>query len=174
MLSYYNTPGVRETCHALKGDYGREAQTSAIITVADYFLSEYRLGRDDIIIPAPQHTGRADYTLRIAQILQEATSVQIVDILGRKPEKTLYELKKKNKKPDVNMFLTGHIPSGENFYFLDNVIDTALTFRAATYLCGVYLKPMVYAVNSKRRSQLHEADCTHGQARGVLIGKRSL
>jgi hypothetical protein len=147
MLDYYRTAGVRETCHALKGDFGQLAQNEAICKVAKYFLSQYRLNANDVIVPAPQHTGSAEYTMRIAEIIKSNTPVVIADVLGRMPEEMLYAQKKIGESKCVNMFLKNTLPIVANYYFLDNVIDTGLTYLTAKRICGTNLKPMIYAEN---------------------------
>ena len=147
MLDYYRTVGAREICHALKGDFGKKDQTSAVIKVAEYFLSEYKLGRNDVIIPAPQHTGTAEYTLKIAEYIKKYSPIQIADVLGRIPGQTLYSQKKNEQSKHVDIYKKGMLPVTGSYYFLDNVIDSGLTYQTAKNICGIDLNPMVYAVS---------------------------
>lgn len=158
-LDYYRKEGVRQTCHAVKGDYGTRQQEEAIKTIARYFIEQKIVKPGDYIIPAPQHTGRAEYTLKIAKIVANETGAIVLDILRRTPEPSLYDQKLSDKenvggintKSAPNMFLAANEGQGENIpadgrlFFLDNVYATGKTFQTAKDLIGYRLMPLIYA-----------------------------
>lgn len=100
-----------------------------------------------MLIPAPQHTGRAEYTLEIAKIISQVSRAFIADVLRRIPSKTLYEKKYEGQELDPEMYLEGSIPAAERYFFVDNVISTGTTYRTACRICGLGLEPLVYAVD---------------------------
>lgn len=109
--------------------------------IAD-FLSR-QVNECDIIVPAPNHYGFADYTLDIAEIVSEFTGAKVVDCLKVFPHVPLYE----NKSQELEFHLCGVVPNGRIF-LLDNVIDTGKTFLCAKKLIPS-IKPLMYATTNK-------------------------
>lgn len=144
-LDYYRHDGVRALCHAVKGHYGASEQDKAISVMAERFINA--VGPGDIIIPAPQHMGRADYTLRIAEIVARETGSRVVDILRRCPEDSLYQQRMNGSRGVLNMYKEGSLPSRGRLFFLDNVWNTGLTYFLARELVGGELFPLIYAKN---------------------------
>lgn len=97
----------------------------------------------DIIVPAPNHDGFADYTLCISKIVSEFTGAKVVDCLRVLPHVPLYE----DKSQELEFRLCGEVPNGRIF-LLDNVIDTGKTFFAAKELIPS-IKPLMYATTNK-------------------------
>ena len=137
----YYDKRVREVCHAVK-----EHDIRAEREMAEYFLNLGFIKKGSVIIPAPQHTGDALYTKRIADIIAQNTGAKVSDILKCTPHETLYSLKKRKALVKPEFFLTGDV-SGEDIYFLDNVLDTGTTYFAAKKLIN-NLKPLVYATTN--------------------------
>ena len=130
---------VREICHGVK-----ENDAAAIYEMADYFLNLGILNSKSVIVPAPQHTGKALYTKQIAEYISRETNAVVYDIVRCIPHEMLYEQKLKGKSPTLNMFLSAAAPSG-NMFFLDNVIASGTTFRTAATLLGRRLQPLVFS-----------------------------
>ena len=144
MYNRYRDSRVRELCHGVK-----ERDPVAIREMADYFLNLDIITSNSILIPAPQHEGRAIYTKKIAEILSRETGCRIADILKSAPRKPLYEQKKLKQKMALGFYLEGQT-YGDEMYFLDNVIDTGTTYREANRLLNGILRPLVYAVVGTR------------------------
>lgn len=140
MYNRYRDSRVRELCHGVK-----ERDPVAIREMADYFLNLDIITSNSILIPAPQHEGRAIYTKEIAEIIARQTGCRIADILKSAPRKPLYEQKKLKQKMALGFYLEGRV-DGDEVYFLDNMIDTGTTYREANRLLNWKLKPLVYAV----------------------------
>ena len=157
---YYGTPGVRETCHELKEGINflttsKETYNKAIIKVAEFLRATNILTQKDYLVPAPQHTGKAEYTLDIAKILSADTGATVLNILGRTPSETWYRLKKKKIPVTPEFYLkTSSIPEKGRLFFVDNVIDTGITFRTANILLGGRLNPLVYATVNKSHREI--------------------
>ena len=137
----YKDKGVRDLCHGVK-----ERDQRAIEEMAEYFINLEIINADSILIPAPQHEGYAIYTKQIAEIVARETKAKICDILKCKPHEMLYKQKQKGKVMIPEIYLIEQLIKKENIYFLDNVIDTGITFNTANILFNGKLKPLVYAI----------------------------
>ena len=154
--SYYNSKGTRELCHVIKeADRNSEEYKNAIEKAASYIAEHIHKSRHTYLVPAPNHNGKAEYTYDIARIVGLKINAPVFNILECKPHETLYEQKKKNLEPDVELFLNDYgksvisnFPEGRNYiYLIDNCISTGLTFnRAAELING--LIPAVYAIGN--------------------------
>ena len=88
---YYREPGVRQTCHDVKQTSNTELQDQAIQTIARDLIGRNVVGPGDILIPAPQHTGNAEYTKRIAEIVSRETGAVTAGILKCIPHFSWFE-----------------------------------------------------------------------------------
>lgn len=138
-INNYHDKKIKDLCHGVK-----ERDHIAILLMSDYFLNLDVITRNSIIVPAPQHEGFAIYTKEMAEIIASQTGCKIADILISKPRKTLYEEKLTKKKNNLSFWLKEDI-QGNDIYFLDNVIDTGITFQTANRLLQSKLKPLIYA-----------------------------
>ncbi len=138
-MNYYYDKEIRELCHGVK-----ERDNIAIAIMAEYFLSLDIITKNSIIIPAPQHEGFAIYTKQMADIIAKQTGCAIADILISKPRKTLYEQKLSGNNNTLQFQLKESV-YGDDIFFLDNVIDTGITFQTANKLLQGKLKPLIYA-----------------------------
>ncbi len=144
--SYYDTPGVRAICHALKQDADIKAQQTAIRKVADY-MSQF-VSSGDILLPAPSHTGRATYMLNVANMVARSTGAEVMDILTSDPHKPLYDRKKTGEEIHLEIKAIGAIPQGKKVWFVDNVYATGTTYKAAQRaLPGSEIDLLVFAVD---------------------------
>lgn len=114
------------------------------------------------LVPAPQHTGAAEYTLEMCQdmveMAKEADKVLIIaDILKCTPREMLYDQKWKQGKTVGNLetgfYLDGDIPIGYPIYFVDNVIGTGTTFFDACKLVP-NMKPLAFAIGKQSIDKL--------------------
>ena len=148
--SYYHTAGVRKTCHDVK----QNENQMLIKKIAEDLISRDIVQPGDVLIPAPQHNGNAEYTKDIANMVSEKTGAVVADVLKCVPHSSLYEQKKEGEKPMLTLYLDGKIPSGKKLYFIDNVISSGLTFRLANELLHFRLQPLVYAVDETKNPDL--------------------
>ncbi len=135
----YREKRVREVCHAVK-----EGNMEAINEMAGYFLNLGIIDSQSVIIPAPQHNGRADYTLSVARIVASKTGARIDDILRCIPHEKLYDQKKRGLCAPPQFYTVGIAGSGP-LYFLDNVFATGTTFNGANRLFHGRLNPLIYS-----------------------------
>ncbi len=144
---YYETPGVRDICHALKERKGKNDYNDALDEVATYLKSLNIVKEGDCLVPVPQHTGKAEYTLDLAERLAFSTGATVLDIVGRIPSETWYSEKKRGSSETPCFFLkSSNIPSEKRLFFLDNVLSTGMTYRKVSELFQKELIPLVYAV----------------------------
>lgn len=148
----YRAEGASDDAHNVKSDNPDLLKKKiAINRIAKHIIDQNVLTSKDYIIPAPQHTGRAEYTLDIAKIISKETGCKIADVLGCKPRDTLYNLKKKHGAKSIEdsglYLLTKKFPK-YNVWFLDNVTATGTTFNDARKLIP-HLKPLIYSVSPR-------------------------
>ena len=154
--SYYNSKGTRELCHIIKeANRNSEEYKNAIEKAASYIAEHIHKSRHTYLVPAPNHNGKAEYTYDIARIVGLKINAPVFNILECKPHETLYEQKKKNLEPEVELFLNDYgksvisnFPEGRNYiYLIDNCISTGLTFNKAAELINGLI-PAVYAIGN--------------------------
>ena len=151
-LSYYGTRNARELCHRIKESNGFD---KAVLTMAKHILSWNIINANSILIPAPQHTGQAVYTLFVAQEIASRTGAIIWDNISRTPGKTLYEQKiQQQGKPSAGLFLKNKytvLPKG-NLFFIDNVLSSGTTYMETASLLPRHLIPLPYAIDISKTS----------------------
>lgn len=160
--SYYDREKVRYALQSLSKSVKKGKPRS--INLAAKLLSEI-MAPNALLIPIPQSTGRADYTLKMANAIKALRpDCQVLDILSSDAREQLYTMKKKNPNlTNVNLGFKA-IPSVEfkhllpkypNVYLLDNVIDTGMTYiqsrRVIKELMGI--EPRMLAISATPRSQ---------------------
>ena len=153
----YRAEGASDDAHNVKSDNPDLLKKKiAINRIAKHIIDQNILTSKDYIVPAPQHTGRAEYTLDIAKIISKETGCKIADVLGCKPRDTLYNLKKKHGAKSIEdsglYLLTKKFPK-YNVWFLDNVTATGTTFNDARKLIP-HLKPLIYSVSPRLKIKM--------------------
>ena len=147
---YYRSPGAREACHAVKQTADAAARAQAVKDMAEFFAASGAVRDGSVLIPAPQHSGRAEYTKDIAGAVSRMTGAAVADVLKCRPHEPLYDAKRAGRKEGLFFWLDGEIPEGNEIFFLDNVVSTGMTFFAARRVTGAALKPLVYAADTGR------------------------
>lgn len=166
--NYYYSENTKQLCHDVKelgslnyGKYNPLDYANTLNKMADYIHSQHIIDKNSIIVPAPQHTGKAEYTLDLAEALYNRIDCLIADILKAKPHDTLYEQKKNGKETDLELYLDKEkdfalravqraCEEGKKVYFLDNVISTGKTFNEASKLIPGII-PCSYAISDFAR-----------------------
>ena len=151
--SYYHSVKTRDLCHDIKQTENAETHRKAVREMADFLGSQIKgLPGKFALVPAPQHTGNAEYTLEIAKLIASGNiNCEVLDVLKCEPHNTLYEQKKEGtRKPELNFSLKdgfdiSNIPSDTKIFFIDNVISSGNTFNTANDLFDGRLFPLVYA-----------------------------
>jgi hypothetical protein len=115
------------------------------------------IDEDCFLVPAPQHTGKAEYTLEICKIIERINphNITILDVLSCEPRDTLYDMKKKVKKITKDTKFSSGIMLKEALadiegpiYFVDNIIATGTTLRDAQQLIP-NIRPLVFAASRR-------------------------
>lgn len=157
---YFQTPGVRETCHTIKSSDNSEVLAKTIRKMCRTMAELWPLDVDSILIPAPQHTGDAAYTKEMAEELADLTGARVADVLKCRPHRPLYEQKKEGKPLSLELYLAESVPeTNGHVFFVDNCIGTGKTYTEAQKLIGRPLVPLVYAVDYGRVLQQTKAAC---------------
>ena len=143
MFNWYFNKKIRDVCHGIK-----ERDPTAVKEAAMHLSNLGIVTADSVLIPAPQHEGRAVYTKEIADIIAEQTGCKIADVLKSRPRRTLYEMKKQKMYDPLQFYLDGEAERN-SLFFVDNVIDTGTTYKEANRLLKGKLKPLAYAVTER-------------------------
>ena len=148
----YMDPVIREISHGIKD---RDPQALKMMT--HFILDNDMIRKGDLIIPAPQHEGKAIYTLQIAEMIADETGAVVIDILHSKERKTMYE-QKLSGTVSAPLFIADYknLPKNKRIFFLDNVIDTGASLRAAERAVGRRLTPLVFSYTDRAPDNLVE------------------
>lgn len=130
-------PKVRQLAHGLKdGDY------ASICRAADMMADGIRgmaAGRNCVLVPIPNHHGRAVYTKTLANEISRRTGIPTWDILSCRPHMPLHYAKKNDLKPEgiyLKLDLYRQVPEQFTPIVIDNVLDTGYTAGAAIKAVG--------------------------------------
>lgn len=151
---YYEEPGIKEICHAIKQAEDPYARQIALHTVADCLAREVLdIGSPCFLIPAPQSSGRAEYTKDICMLISGMTGANVLDVVGCVPHEPVYTQKRKGiygENLRAEFFRTGDVPEAGALFFVDNVIATGETYTRICRLLSRKPVPLVYAVDHKK------------------------
>ena len=129
------------------------------IAIAALLLSKLIMP-NAVLIPVPQSSGKADYTLEIANTIKIIRhDCEVFDILSGTPREKLYSIKKSHSSVDGmdlglkikdNTHCKTVLQSKGNVFFIDNVINTGLTFIQARRALKAYAKvePTLLAISA--------------------------
>lgn len=134
----------RIICHLIK-----ERNKNAIIKAAKYIAKLNIIGKDSILVPAPQHTGKPIYTKEIADIVAYFTGATVLDVVKCIPHETLYQQKLKGNINVPKFYLNGNIEvnKDKDVFLIDNVISTGTTFNNINKLFKNTIIPLPYTVD---------------------------
>ena len=158
---YKHDGKVAKICHGVKDHKEKYIKKMA------KFLSK-TVNEDCFIIPIPQHSGKAEYTLETALKIKEMKkrkfNIEILDVLECDPHISLYDQKKAIKekgkfltKEQIKNLDIGNLRlkkdfdkntiEGKSVFFLDNVMTTGTTFKNCLSLIPD-AKPLIFAISS--------------------------
>lgn len=136
----------------------KKSDTTAI-AMAALLLSQI-ITPNAVLIPVPQSSGKADYTLELANTIRIIRQdCEVVDILSGTPRKKLYDIKKTRTslkgvktglKVKDNADCKETLQSNSNIFLLDNVLNTGFTFNRARRALKKYVKiePSLLAISA--------------------------
>ncbi len=143
----YTSDVVRQVAHGVKQSTKDPLlRRLSMNSIADYIIKNGIFDEDDTIVPAPQHTGHAEYTLDIAKQIAAKTGCNVCDCLSCVPRETLYDMKKKGMPIEDTMARKKIRIPGKRIWFLDNIIASGHTFKKAKELIP-NLIPLPYAIS---------------------------
>ena len=125
-------PKVRQLAHGLKdGDYASICKAAEMMADG---IREMAAGRNCVLVPIPNHRGRAVYTKTLANEISRRTGIPTWDILSCRPHMPLHFAKKNDLKPEgiyLKLNLYRQVPEQFTPIVIDNVLDTGYTAGAA-------------------------------------------
>lgn len=130
-------PKVRQLAHGLKdGDYASICKAAEMMADG---IREMAAGRNCVLVPIPNHNGRAVYTKTLANEITRRTGILTWDILSCRPHMPLHYAKKNDLKPEgiyLKLNLYRQVPEQFTPIVIDNVLDTGYTAGAAIKAVG--------------------------------------
>ena len=130
-------PKVRQLAHGLKdGDYASICKAAEMMADG---IREMAAGRNCVLVPIPNHRGRAVYTKTLANEISRRTGIPTWDILSCRPHMPLHYAKKNDLKPEgiyLKLNLYRQVPEQFTPIVIDNVLDTGYTAGAAIKAVG--------------------------------------
>jgi len=130
-------PKVRQLAHGLK-DGKQESIKQAAELMADN-IKGMAAGKYCVLVPIPNHHGKAVYTKALAEELSRRTGIPTWDILSCRPHMPLHYAKKNDLKPEgiyLKLSLYRQVPLMFTPIIIDNVLDTGYTAGAAIKAVG--------------------------------------
>lgn len=128
---YYDSPN-RIAAHRIKNGV-TEAIDEAARSMA------LLVPKGSVLVPIPGHDGRAEQTKALAMQISRYAAVPMADVLEGAQRETNYTAKLRGQpltEEDMGMRQRFTLPQNITPVFIDNVIDTGTTGRAAYHACG--------------------------------------
>ena len=99
----------QEFSHQIKA--GNVSQIEPSMLMSHELLGNIGQGNQDkyVLVPIPEHTGKADYTLQLAEHIGAQTRIEVIDLLESKEHAEFYEVKKNR---DTNVHDPENLSSG--------------------------------------------------------------
>jgi len=154
---YYDSPN-RVAAHRIKNGVPEaidEAARSMAVLVP----------QGSVLVPIPGHDGKADQTRRLAEMISRYAAVPMADVLEGKKRETNYTAKLRGQpltEDEMGMRQRFTLPQNITPIFIDNVIDTGTTGRAAYHACGNHGIVFAFAMTPYLREQQEEKLRTPG------------
>lgn len=162
VFEYQHDGWAARVCHGVK-----EGSQEAKEAMADFLAKQIK--EPTVLLPAPQHTGEAEYTLEIAEMIQKKLGPNMVSVCNTlvcDPHETMYDQKRSlaavSAKPlsaeQISSLDAGNMRWREGsaqifgkyihwkHCLLDNVISTGRTFEEARKLVPD-IEPLVFAAS---------------------------
>ena len=130
-------PKVRQLAHGLKDGKQESIRLAAELMAGN--IREMAKGKYCVLVPVPNHHGKAVYTKALAEELSRRTSIPTWDILSCRPHMPLHYAKKNDLKPEgiyLILNLYRQVPEQFTPIVIDNVLDTGYTAGAAIKAVG--------------------------------------
>ena len=154
---YHDSEAYPHTLRKLSKDVKKNDATA--IATAALLLSQI-ITPNSVLIPIPQSSGNAEYTLELANSIRAIRKdCAVADILSGTPRKKLYDIKKERvslKGVRIGLKVKGNadcketLQSNTNIFLLDNVLNTGFTFNRARKALRKYVRiePSLLAISA--------------------------
>lgn len=96
--------------------------------------------KGSVLIPIPQHSGRATYSLILSKFIGRKAKARTIDLLSTDKRPRVFTLKKQGVNPsdikldfhvEYNEEIAGYLAKTRNVILIDNVIDSGTTYEQA-------------------------------------------
>ena len=90
--------------------------------------------RHAVLVPVPGHEGKAKQTLQVCRAISSYTGLPVGDVLQGKSRESNYVAKHEGKgltEKDMGFRKVAQLPDGRIPVYVDNVVDTGTTAKAA-------------------------------------------
>lgn len=120
-----------------------------------------------ILVPIPGHDGKADYTLKLADLIGKQTGIEVSDLLESKQHAEFYNVKKYQEtngldpeKQDFGIKIKEgmQLPEGKTPILIDNVLDTGKTISDAAKALGTKDRMALVFANTDNWKEHHDYD----------------
>jgi len=114
----------------------KDGDKQAIRVAARSMRSVLHSWENVALVPVPSHQGYATYTLELARAIGKG---RIFDILKCQERETLYSRKQRGEQvtaESLGFYTVGRIPEHMHIVFIDNVVATGTTAKAARAAVG--------------------------------------
>lgn len=148
---YDTTPGVRQLVDDLRQNEDPLLRSRAIAVISEWFVKFGEVGKFDVLVPVPQHSGDAEYTKKICENIASVTGASVLDIVKCSPVPS-FKTYKPNDNKRYEYYRSDRIADAKNsnFYFVDSIIKSGDTYKQVNDLFDQQLIPMVFAVDYKK------------------------
>ena len=95
--------------------------------------------RNAVLVPIPGHEGMAKQTLQLCKAISSYTGLPVADVLKGKERESNYSAKHEGQGltvKDMGIMQVGKLPFGKIPTYIDNVVDTGTTAKAAYQAVG--------------------------------------
>ena len=95
--------------------------------------------RHAVLVPIPGHEGKAKQTLQLCRAISSYTGLPVGDVLQGKNRESNYVAKHEGKgltERDMGFRKVAQLPKGRIPVYVDNVVDTGTTAKAAYHAVG--------------------------------------
>lgn len=128
---------VSHLSHAVKTHDEKAIRTASdILTVLVRRVPNYT---DAVLVPVPNSSGKAEYTLDLANAISKNTGLSVADVLEGQAHIALHKDKVANGSDLLKLImydLKGELPNKKSVILVDNVLDTGTTAMSAMRTLG--------------------------------------
>lgn len=111
--------------------------------------------QESVLVPIPNRSGKAEYTLTMAENIGKQLGIPVADILTGDEQESMYERKKETGYDNIHLKDFKSLPTdvgNRNYILIDNVLDTGSTAMSALRALGTDVKMVVLGNTAKYKT----------------------